>query len=241
MITYLPTIFVVLVALAGFVARYSKWDRFPKRAETAALGGYATGLLAAWLVASFLRGIIAISLGASAHWYHPITELIPFFFVESMVIAIALGNQFRFLDGEYEADSEWKASLNDGVRFAVRFVIVASLVFVPIWWLLAPGEYGMFKGSIADALVPNSVDSIYSVSEPTTELETIRRIQQQAAIPHAVALAALIAPLFFGFMPLLRLMRKELNRDMAHVQVERRPQPRRPFLRIFNPRGGERN
>ena len=129
MITYLPTIFVGIVVTAGLVARFSKSERLPKRAEAAALGGYATGLLVAWLIASLLRGIIAISLADSSHWYHVITNLVPLFCVESVIIAIALGNQFRYLDGEYEPESEWKASLNDGFRFALRFVFIASIVW----------------------------------------------------------------------------------------------------------------
>ena len=242
MVIYIPTLLIFLASIAGLIARYSRWERLPKRAEAAAVGGYALGLLVIWLVACLLRGIFALSMADSAYWYSPITLLVPLFFTESVVIAIYLAWQFRQLGGIYEADIEWKRSRNDGMRLAIRYVLLTSLIAVPIGWMLAPGEYGVFKGSLADNLVPVSVQTAYEASRPTTDLEHLRSVQNSAVIPHAFAIAALIAPAFFYFRFIRGVVRRELDGNYAHPLVDRRPPPQEsPILRIFNPRGGGRN
>ena len=241
MIIYLPTLFVLVIAIAGGLARFTNWFGLPKRDETAALGGHAAGLLIALMAACLLRAIVVFSMADSAQWYSPLTSLVPLFFAESIIISIALALQFRKLDGEYSAEEEWKQSLKDGARFAAKYVVVTTLISLPLWWMLAPGNYGVFKGSLAGPLVPDAVDSTFLASQPTTDLAQLRNIQNSAAIPHAFAFAAILAPLGLVSGRVLRAIRRELNGDFRHVIVESRQAPDSPFLRIFNPRGGGRN
>lgn len=241
MSTYLPTLLISIAAIAGLVVKHWKFPLFRRwHDETAAIGGYAGGLLFVWSIACLVRGAIAFQFAPSAGWPFFITGLIPLFFAESVLLLILAARQFMQLGGHYEADSEWALSFSDGKRHAVRFVVLASVLFVPALWMLQPGEYGVFKGSIVDGLVVGSIDDAFEPSKAIVDLNSVQSIQNWAAIPHAFALAVLLVVLVYPIKPLYRFMRDELSRDVVHVPKPRRESAPSP-LRIFNPRGGGRN
>ena len=240
MSTYLPTILISVAAIAGLAARYWKSSLFPWRDETAAVGGYAGGLFFVWVITCIVRGIIAFQFAPSADSSFFITGLIPLFFSESILILIFTAWQLKQLGGDYEAETEWWLSCKDGMRRAAKFVALTSAMFLPAIWLLQPGEYGVFNGSAVDTLVVDSVDSVFQPAQAIVDLDSVQRVQDRAAIPHAFALAAIFTVLLYPIKPLYRFMRKEFSQGVIHDPKPRR-EPTPSPLRIFNPRGGGRN
>lgn len=184
------------------------------------LNAFAVGAAGTWLIACLLRALWLIPKGVDWHFADILLSPGILFSVESWVILGALGLESRFLRGAYNATDEWKSTAVDGAKFTAFYVFVAFSIFIASWWLMAPGSTGRFEGSIADPIVTTQAVEIYSSSslELSQALEEMGVTENNEVIPHAIALAGIIALIAYTYRPVANYFQQVLNDDYFHPE-----------------------
>ena len=235
MIAWILFAVLLVVAIVGALLKYHVRASFPLHREVAVLGAYSLGLLVVWFPATLFRGLLIGIYAENVTLLEGMMWCVPFFFAELLILLGLLVRQCLFLKGDYDADSEWKPSADEGGHSIARILIISCILFVACWWLIRPGEFGTYRGSIGDTLVLDSVATKLSTEISSLEIEAIQNKQNAMAIPAAMAISNVLALLSFLILPAYRFIKRELSGNYLY-------ETRIPGgARQFGPRGGGRN
>lgn len=232
LIASLPTLFLILIAAIGLAGRSAK---IPFHCQAAALGGHALGVLSAWGLLALIRTFALLLYANPQSWLQFVYGFIPLYWSESLVMVAVWAQQLRFTGGVYNAAEEWKLSVKDGVVLATKFVGISSLLFLPTWWLLSPGEFGVFRESIASPFVFSAASELFQ-TEASASYSSTQATQNALAIPHAIGFATFLACVVVLSIPAIMFVRRDLDREVLLPQPEENESGS-----IFDPRGGGRN
>ena len=236
-----------LIAAAGYSSMHStargNRSRFENRgfAGLSVLGGFATGALQVWLLASFIRFACLLPWANNASIGGFLLGPLSLFWVEPVVLLVFLFLEMQTLGGSYSGAQEWKHSVNDGRAQAASLVAVSTIVFMVAWWFICPPDYGKFYGSFVDPLVGQSAAAFFSVAEDeiitATEAREIAAIEDARAIPAAAVLSHLwIAFLLVCVCGFLYVSAAVNDDNYRHDLPEEKPTV--IGIHKFNPRGG---
>ena len=238
-----------LIAAAGYSSMHStargNRSRFENRgfAGLSVLGGFATGALQVWLLASFIRFACLLPWANNASIGGFLLGPLSLFWVEPVVLLVFLFLEMQTLGGSYSGAQEWKHSVNDGRAQAASLVAVSTIVFMVAWWFICPPDYGKFHGSFVDPLVGPSAATFFNVAEDeivnATEASEIAAIEDARAIPSA----AVLAMVWIGFLFICIHGIRYLNDAVDDVYRHDHPveEPTVKGNHKFNPRGGSPN
>ncbi|MEM7312994.1 MAG: hypothetical protein AAF497_07565, partial [Planctomycetota bacterium] len=176
------------IAGVGALARY-RFTTMTRRAEIVALGGVATGMLTVWMVLSLARASGMLFLGSSLRIVDLITATVLVFGMELWVLAACLALEAKFfLGGRYAADLEWPASIRDGMKTAGVVICVTTILAGAWWWMIRPGEYGTFDGTLVSGwLVSEGAVSYFERRSGPVELDAVASNENLLAAVHSVA------------------------------------------------------
>jgi hypothetical protein len=240
-VSWLLTLLFFLVAIAGAVCRFGPPARhqIPYRDQIAAFGGYALGLLSVWIVAAFVRSVVMVTLARSAGFTDYIFAPYYLFRSELWLLAIPLTGQLLALGGSYTAEAEWRPSLIDGAIWASRFIAISFLLFFPVWWLIQPGKYGKFQGSVAETLVAARADQIFAYQTSSLDTNLRSLLEKRSAIPHAIVIAAFLSGIMLLIARGVKYLIYTQQQDYLHLPPKPKPRPsnERDDFFPFNPRG----
>ena len=240
---FLPTIVLLLFVVVGYVATFRELGkRLPNdmRSRASVLGGYATGLLGLWGLASFVRFLFLLPRVQTFSFPGILLAPLSVFYVESFFLLAFLGYEFWFLRGSYSGATEWKNSCKDGINVSLKLVVMTSCLFLVTWWMICPQEYGSFRGSYVNGFVGGAGIHAFESSAPVTATNAaaIARLENGKAISHAASIAPILLCLVFLAKYLFIYMRGVLDDDYLHVAAEQKQTSRSRKFRI---RGGSPN
>ena len=234
--TAIPLVSLLAFALAGFLAVVYEQRRASGHvsAALAAIGGFAFGAIRIWLIAVVIRSFILflwqvwdLSLFVAA---------IPLFAVEAYLLLLLTGLETFSLGGNYTANSEWRMSARDGAARAIQLTLLTSLLFLPIFFIIAPGENGSYRASEWTSPI---VRNVFSPGTTATSAEELQHAGMRAAVPDAINVSAALAALLYLLIRFSQFFRRELKKKYVYVPPKETARPLMVGGRV--PRGGEPN
>lgn len=239
---FLPIVLITVVVVLGLSARFLPEQNFSLifRAPVAAIGGYALGLALCWIALVVTRSLLLFPPPTHANFLDAFATPFRVFAIELWILVGAVVWQSFFLGGgRYSYVTEWRKSFTDGCIASATLIGLATICFFPTWWMIRPGVYGKFEGSIVNLLVPTN--TIYSTATVPTgaSLGELATLQNLAAIPDAVILAAIASVILLNILIWGRFVLATLSHDYLHVK---RKTPSAAFCgNRYPPRGGGPN
>ncbi|MCS7466280.1 hypothetical protein NZK35_06275 [Stieleria sp. ICT_E10.1] len=241
--TWIPSlVLAVLSAVGVLLLMRQEVIRDPVLArKLGVIGAMSAGAFSTWLIASVIRSCVVLSLSPSASFFDFVFGPVLLYGLEVWFLLAGLLIEAKTsLGGRYRLENEWRPSFVDGVGTGVVVSVMCTILFFPMWWMIRPGDYGKFNGSLAGVLVSDRVSETFEPSGVVRTASLLATIEQRKAIPHSIALATLSLLLIpIGFR-LLRFTRRELDGEYEHTYKRDVPDSD-PYSLPFPPRGGGLN
>jgi hypothetical protein len=188
-----------------------------------------------------IRSLFIVPLAASSTFSDYMLGPFHLFRIELWVLLALFVWQWFALQGNYSAKSEWQPSLIDGCTLAAKLIAISVLTFFPTWWMMQPGKYGKFRGSFVGGLVSARATDMFKDQQFTANPENLARVQNRAAIPHAIVIATGLTLILFLVASSIKYLRGVLKEDYLHLPPKPKPTKDNNSSFPFNPRGGGPN
>jgi len=236
---WIPVVLLLLFSVCGYVCRryFSDASTGTLPAKLAIVGYYAAGLLVGWVVVCWIRSLALVFIAPSWQVLDLMLSPVRLFPVEGLVLVGAVLVEFWFLKGRYDVKDECKATFRIGIRTAAATTILTTVVSIPVWWMIRPGEFGTFDGTVFHGLVTERAMAMFdtSIGGATSSVGKMVWSQNARAIPDAIVIAALLVCFIPLIRPVYRYFRIVLNDEYLHLPPKQKEGEQSPAFP--SPRG----